>query len=296
MKKEQIKNKAVKIKRTGLNALVNLIFSRIMMVVILMLLQIALLLWVFTIMGEYSQWVLYSLNILAAVLVVVIINSNDNPAFKLAWMVPLCVVPVFGAVLYLLVRINPASVGIKKGLHKNIDKTKEYLTPNEDVVQRMWKENVPITDLAYYIQNVNGFPSYDKTKVTYFPDGEAKLADLIPELKKAEKFIFLEYFIINPGRVWEEILAVLEEKAAEGVEVRLMYDGFNSILKLPRKYPEKLREKGIKVKVFAPVIPFFSSHQNYRDHRKILIIDGKLAYNGGINLADEYMNYIERFG
>ena len=251
MKKEQIKNKAVKIKRTGLNALVNLIFSRIMMVVILMLLQIALLLWVFTIMGEYSQWVLYSLNILAAVLVVVIINSNDNPAFKLAWMVPLCVVPVFGAVLYLLVRINPASVGIKKGLHKNIDKTKEYLTPNEDVVQRMWKENVPITDLAYYIQNVNGFPSYDKTKATYFPDGEAKLADLIPELKKAEKFIFLEYFIINPGRVWEEILAVLEEKAAEGVEVRLMYDGFNSILKLPRKYPEKLREKGIKVKVFG---------------------------------------------
>ena len=130
MKKEQIKNRAVKIKKTGLNALVNLIFSRIMMVVILMLLQIALMLWVFTIMGEYSQWALYSLNILAAVLVVVIINSNDNPAFKLAWMVPLCVVPVFGAVLYIMVRINPASFGIKKGLHKKIDETTEYLAPN----------------------------------------------------------------------------------------------------------------------------------------------------------------------
>lgn len=296
MKKEQIKNKAVKIKTTGLNALVKLIFSRIMMTVVIMLLQIALLIWVFTLMRGYSQWILYSLNILAAVLVVVIINSDDNPAFKLTWMLPMCLIPIFGAVLYLLVQINPARHGIKKGLHKRIFETAEYLGANENVVQRMWEENIPITDLTYYIQHVNGFPAYDRTRVTYFANGEEKLADLIPEMEKAEKFIFLEYFIINPGQVWDKVLAVLKKKAAQGVEIRLMYDGFNSILKLPRKYPEKLEKMGIKVKVFAPVIPFFSSHQNYRDHRKILIIDGKLAYNGGINLADEYMNYIDRFG
>lgn len=296
MKKEQIKNKAVKVKKTGLNALVNLIFSRIMMTVIILLLQIGFLIWVFTLMGSYAKWVLYSLNILSAIIVVIVINSDENPAFKLTWMLPLCLIPVFGAVLYLFVRINPARAGMKKGLHRRIAETFGYLMPNEDVVQRMWEENIPVTDLAYYIQNINGFPAYDKTKVEYFSNGEEKLADLIPSLEKAEKFIFLEYFIINPGRVWDEVLAVLEKKAAEGVEVRLMYDGFNSILKLPRKYPATLKEKGINVKVFAPVMPFLSTHQNYRDHRKILIIDGKTAYNGGINLADEYMNYIERFG
>lgn len=296
MKKEQIKVKAVKIKSTGLNALVKLVFSRIMLTVVIMLLQIILLVWMFRLMGAYTKWGLYSLNLLAAVLVVVIINSDDNPAFKLTWMLPMCLIPVFGAILYVSVQINPARFGLKKGLHKRIAETTGYLMPNEDVVQRMWEEKIPITDLSYYIQNVNGFPTYDKTDVTYFAGGQEKLADLIPELEKAEKFIFLEYFIINPGRVWDEILAVLEKKAAEGVEVRLMYDGFNSILKLPRHYPESLAKKGIKVKVFAPVIPFLSTHQNYRDHRKILVIDGKVAYNGGINLADEYMNYIERFG
>lgn len=296
MKKEQIKKKAVKVKNTGLNALVSLVFSRIMLTVVILVLQIVLLVWIFSLLGTYTKWVLYALNILAAVFVVIIINSDENPAFKLTWMLPLCVVPVFGAVLYLFIQVNPVRFGVKKRLHKRIAETEAYLKPNEDVQQRMWEENIPITDLAYYIQNVNGFPAYDKTRITYFADGEQKLQDLIPELQKAEKFIFLEYFIINPGRVWDEVLTVLEQKAAEGVEVRLMYDGFNSILKLPRKYPETLKKKGIKVRVFAPVVPFLSSHQNYRDHRKILVIDGKVAYNGGINLADEYMNYIERFG
>lgn len=296
MRKEQIKNKAVKVKNKGLNALASLIFSRIMLVALILVVQIALLIWIFELLGVYTKWVLYAMNILAAVFVIIIINSDENPAFKLTWMLPLCVVPVFGVVLYLFIQGNPVRIGAKKSLRKRIEETEGYLQQNEDVIQRMQDENIPITDLAYYIQNVNGFPAYDKTQLTYFADGEQKLQDLIPELKKAEKFIFLEYFIINPGRVWEEVLEVLEQKAAEGVEVRLMYDGFNSILKLPRKYPETLQKKGIKVRVFAPVVPLLSSHQNYRDHRKILVIDGKIAYNGGINLADEYMNYIVRFG
>lgn len=296
MKKEYRSNRAFKIKSKGQNALIKLIFSRVMLTIIIMLLQIAFLVWVFSRMGSYSKWVLYSFNVLAALLIVVIINSDENPAFKLTWMLPVCLLPMFGAMLYLLVQINPARMGMKKGLWRRIEETNPYLQPNEDVIQRMWEEKVPITDISYYIQNLNHFPTYDKTSITYFSDGEQKLRDMIPEMRKAKKFIFLEYFIINPGRVWDEILAVLEEKAAEGVEVRLMYDGFNSILKLPHKYPEKLQQKGIKVKVFAPVMPFLSSHQNYRDHRKILVIDGKIAYNGGINLADEYMNYIDRFG
>ena len=283
-------------KKTGLTALFNLIFSRVMLILLIVVFQIVVLFWLFGLMDVYAKWILYSFNILAAILVVAITNSDENPAFKLIWMLPLCLFPVLGATLYLFITSNPARIGIKKALYRRIEETSPYLTQNENVIYRMQDENIPITGLAHYIQNINGFPSYDNTTITYFAGGEEKLKDLLEELEKAEKFIFLEYFIINPGRVWDAVREVLEKKAAEGVEVRLMYDGFNSILKLPRRYPDTLKEKGITAKVFSPVIPFLSSHQNYRDHRKILVIDGKVAYNGGINLADEYMNYIERFG
>lgn len=300
---EQIKNKTANVKdraknvgNKGLNALASLIFSRIMLIVIFLIIQIVLLVWMFRLLGANTKWVLYACNILAATFVIIIINSDENPAFKLTWMLPLCALPVFGVVLYLFIRANPVRAGLKKSLNNRKAETAVYLQQDERVLQRIRDEKLPIADLAHYLRHVDGFPAYDGTQVTYFANGEEKLRDLIPELKKAEKFIFLEYFIINPGKVWDEVLSVLEEKAAQGVEVRLMYDGFNSILKLPRKYPETLQKKGLKVRVFAPVVPFLSSHQNYRDHRKILIIDGKAAYNGGINLADEYMNYIVRFG
>lgn len=132
--------------------------------------------------------------------------------------------------------------------------------------------------------------------MTYFPFGEDKFEDLLPELEKAEHFILMEYFIIYEGSVWSSILEILKRKAAEGVEIKLMYDGTCAINGLPRKYEEGLRRAGIDVRIFLPAVPFFSTHQNHRDHRKILVIDGKVAYNGGINLADEYANITHPYG
>ena len=132
--------------------------------------------------------------------------------------------------------------------------------------------------------------------MTYFPSGEAKFAALLPQLESATQYIFLEYFIIDEGLMWGRILEILARKAAQGVDVRVMYDGTCEFSTLPRDYPRRLEALGIRCKVFAPVTPFVSTHYNYRDHRKILVVDGRVGFTGGVNLADEYINHIEKYG
>ena len=119
---------------------------------------------------------------------------------------------------------------------------------------------------------------------------------LLDELEQAKEFIFLEYFIVEEGKMWGEILEILARKAAQGVDVRVLYDGFCEFVLLPRDYPQLLKQLGIDCRVFSPVTPFVSTHYNYRDHRKIAVIDGHTAFTGGVNLADEYINEKLRFG
>ncbi|MDE8735247.1 phospholipase D-like domain-containing protein, partial [Eubacteriales bacterium DFI.9.88] len=138
-------------------------------------------------------------------------------------------------------------------------------------------------------------PTYENTQVKYFPSGEDKFREMVKALKEAKELIFMEYFIVDKGFMWDTVLAILAQKVKEGVEVRFIYDGTCSLSLLPPKYPDNLRKMGIKCKVFAPIMPFLSTHQNNRDHQKVLVIDGHTAFTGGINLADEYINEIERF-
>ena len=132
--------------------------------------------------------------------------------------------------------------------------------------------------------------------MTYFPLGEEKWAEMLRQLEQAEHFIFLEYFIVDEGLMWGKVLEILARKAREGVDVRVMYDGTCEFSTLPHDYPKRLKALGIQCKAFSPVTPFLSTHYNYRDHRKILVIDGHTAFTGGVNLADEYINHIEKYG
>ena len=150
--------------------------------------------------------------------------------------------------------------------------------------------------LADYLERMAGAPVYKNTDIEYFPLGEDMFVRLMEELKVAKHFIFMEFFIIDRGYMWDEILKVLEEKVKEGVEVRVMYDGMCCLMLLPFHYPRQLERKGIRCKMFSPIIPVLSTHQNYRDHRKIAVIDGRCAFTGGVNLADEYINRKVRFG
>ena len=174
--------------------------------------------------------------------------------------------------------------------------TAPYMEQREEIIENLRQYKPADANLAYYMKHQLDFPTYQNTQMEYFPSGEAWFSVLMEELKRAEKFIFMEYFIVAEGKMWGAILELLKEKVKEGVEVRFMYDGMCSISLLPYGYPKEIRKYGIACKMFSPIRPVLSTTQNNRDHRKICVIDGKVGFTGGLNLADEYINEKERFG
>ena len=273
-----------------------IVFSRLVITIMLVAAQAYFLFATFYWLSNYMPVISVILMLLSGVLLIYVVNRDINPAFKLTWAIPLCLFPLFGGLLYLYVETNFITISIKKTINRRIEEGKPYLEQNKEIRKRLNGKSVSMSAISRYVENTGGFPTYENTKVTYFPFGEDKFEDLLPELEKAEHFILMEYFIIYEGSVWSSILEILKRKAAEGVEIKLMYDGTCAINGLPRKYEESLRRAGIDVRIFLPAVPFFSTHQNHRDHRKILVIDGKVAYNGGINLADEYANITHPYG
>lgn len=280
-----------------LRGLLRIVFGRTTFVVLFLLIQILILLATFRWMRDDLTIFAYGgFTFLSAIVVIYILNKRENASFKLAWIVPVLVIPVFGTLLYLYVELEIGARLIAKRANQLIDQTRGYLEQEEAVSGRLNTVSPQVGNLVHYMNRFAGYPVYENTQVTYFPSGEAKFQQLIQELEKAKDYIFMEYFIVERGYMWDRILEVLERKAAEGVEVRFMYDGMCCLVLLPYHYPRELKAKGIQAKMFAPVKPALSTYQNNRDHRKIVVIDGHTAFTGGINLADEYINRKERFG
>ncbi|WP_101875298.1 cardiolipin synthase [Lachnoclostridium edouardi] len=276
--------------------MLRIIFGRTTFLVVSLIFQIIVLLSCFRLLSEYFTYVYGGFVILSAAVVIFIINRQQAPDYKLAWIVPVLVFPVFGALFYLFMELQPGTKRIADRLRDIIKETQIYLQQDVSVEERLQKESQRIGSLARYMNCYGGYPVYENTYAEYFPSGEELFPVLKEKLRNAKDFIFLEYFIIERGKMWNEILEILEEKAKNGVEIRVMYDGMCSLMLLPYHYPRKLEEKGIRCKMFSPVKPALSSYQNNRDHRKILVIDGHTAFTGGINLADEYINEKKRFG
>mgnify|MGYP002515675997 CR=1 FL=1 len=233
-------NREVRRKKTGLHFLWKIVFGRSMIIFLMILAQIYLLFEILVRMGEYSSVGFTILQILSVFVVIYIVNSKENPAFKLAWMIPVCAFPVFGTLLFILIQANPGNYNLKTRLQRRIDETEKYSHTKKAVTQALKEDGGDIDDMSYYIEHINFFPTYGNTQVTYFALGEEKFKDLLVELEKAEKFIFLEYFIIAKGYMWNHILEILERKVQEGVEVRVMYDGTCTLVNLPYDYAGKL--------------------------------------------------------
>ena len=279
-----------------LNCLYKIVFGRTLIIVLMIVLQILVLLGSYLWLGNKYPFIWEFMNFLGGVIIIFIINKDEPTEFKLSWIIPLCVFPVLGALMYVFVIGNFGGLGLKAKLDKRIKETEGLLARSEDTELAMKDCPENFKGFAYFMENTPGFPVYHNSTAVYYPSGEDKFADLLAELKKAKKYIFMEYFIVERGIMWNAVLDILKEKVKEGVEVRVMYDGMCSIVKLPYKYPKELKKYGIKAKMFAPIVPFLSTAQNNRDHRKIVVIDGKVAFTGGINLADEYINEVEKFG
>ncbi|MEG0025996.1 MAG: cardiolipin synthase [Bacilli bacterium] len=272
------------------------IFSFKMVIILLLVIQIFVLLIGFLWLGENSKYFFGSFTLLSLSLVIYIFNKPGNPAFKMSWMVMILALPVVGGFLYLFIQNDFVSKGLKRRLNQILYDTNGHFKKNNDVLDLLKKDDMNVYNLAKYVSNTRNYPIYQGSEATYFSLGEYKFAEMKKRLEQASKFIFMEYFIIDNGIMWDTILEILKRKASEGVEVRIMYDGMCSIALLPYNYPKTLALSKIKAKMFAPIIPALSTHQNNRDHRKILVIDGLYAFTGGVNIADEYINAKPRFG
>lgn len=289
-------NEGLSLLEKGQKGIVQAIFGRTGLIVVLLLLNFGLLCSVFTWFSEllpqfYGAAVLFSVCV-----VIYLLNTHMDSTAKITWLILITLLPVFGALLLLYSRMEIGHRAAKKRLNQLTEETKTSILQKEETIHKLQTESQETLALARYIARTGCYPVFDHTDITYFPLGEDKFAEMLIQLEKAERFIFLEYFIIDEGLMWGKILEILARKAKEGVEVRVMYDGTCEFALLPYDYPRRLRKLGIQCKMFAPVSPFISTHYNYRDHRKILVIDGHTAFNGGVNLSDEYINHIQRFG
>jgi cardiolipin synthase len=242
---------------------------------------------------KYSYWIL---NFISVIVCIYVINKQEKPGYKLTWIFIILLFPVFGGVLYILFNVWSNPKKMRKAIAKNISDSREAFFLSGNRIDELTKVHPEFKTNAYYLQEKDGYPVYGNTRQLYLASGEAYFYTVLEEMEKAEKYIFLEFFIIKEGLMLDLIMAILEKKASEGLDIRIMYDDLGCFFTLPHDFKNRLKEKGIKCFIFNPFRPIVSSLQNNRDHRKIISIDGKVAFTGGLNLADEYINVVKRFG
>lgn len=271
------------------------LFSRTAIIVLLLLLQLFYLLGIFGRLRSFLPYTYGGMLLLNLVAILVIVNRKGNPSYKLAWMLPVTLLPVFGIFLYLFLDYQLG----RRLVYYRQNKLEKGLTAQdcqkEEVFERLQQKDAGLANLSRYLYQRGHFPVYQNTKVRYFPSGEAMFEVMLERLETAESFIFMEYFSFEDCGMWNTLLEVLSRKAAEGVEVRFMYDGTCSF-RMPYHYADTLRAVGIQCRVFNQIEPVLSTVQNNRDHRKITVIDGHTAFTGGINLEDAYINAEVRYG
>lgn len=296
MPEQSSQNNGLSLLKKGQKGLIHALFSRLGLMILLLLLQVAFLFAIFGWFRDILPHLWGGTVLFTAVIVLRLLNSQLDSTAKNTWLVVIMLLPVFGALLYWYTQSEVGHRAVKKRVQQLIDQTSEELPQKKETLDRLWEENPGAAALARYINRNSCHPVYENTAVSYFPSGEIMWTEMLRQLEEAKQFIFLEYFIVDEGLMWGKILEILAKKARQGVDVRVMYDGTCEFTTLPHDYPKRLQQLGIKCRMFAPVVPLMSTHYNYRDHRKILVIDGQTAFTGGVNLADEYINHIEKYG
>lgn len=230
------------------------------------------------------------LGILGLILVFFIVGNDDNPSFKIGWIIIIMYLPIFGGLLYLFYGNKLQLRKLANQIANQPLKFTDYEIPNEKIAAKIAKEDGRVASTIHYLQHTCKYPVYGHSENNYLPIGEVMWKSMCDELKKAEDFIFMEYFIIEDGVMWQAIYKILKQKAKAGVDVRFMYDDLGSLLTQPKNFEKQLHDDGIKCLRFNPFKASLALTINNRDHRKILVIDGEVGFTGGINLADEYIN------
>ena len=278
-----------------MNKILHFLKSRFFLGAFCILLEFVQLLVVFVLLYEYFLpvtilgWIFYFGALLY------LINRNAIPEFKMPWLIILFLLPVIGAFVFMLCSSNTTSKKEYARAQKAEQDMARYIQQT-DRLDTLKKQDTDAWLQARYLCRAASMLCCGNTQAVYYPIGEDFHAALLEELQKAKHFIFMEYFIVQEGAMWDPIHAILKEKAAQGVEVYFMYDDFGCISTLPWHYHKQLDAEGIHCTIANQFSPILSHIHNNRDHRKITVIDGKVGFTGGVNLADEYINAIEKHG
>ena len=275
----------------------SLVFSRLVVTGVLLLAQVVWLVVLFSRLGDYAVWLNRAGLALSIVMCLALIRQDSTvPEFKISWMILFMVMPVQGGLLYLLWGDKRPARGLRHRLERAEKSMASLRRRDEAAVDELTRRDPRAAETARYVNDYAPAPLCGGTAAKYYPSGEAMLPDVLAALESAERSIFVESFIIGMGEMWGQIHEILRRKAAAGLDVRVIYDDAGCLTLLPHNYAEILRADGIRAFSFNRFVPVLNLVMNHRDHRKIMVIDGKVAFTGGVNLADEYINKLTRFG
>ncbi len=255
--------------------------------------------WLWTIIDDlYARgaWVKFVYLILTVIIALAIYGRKMNASYKLPWIMFVLAVPPMGMIMYLAFGRKGALHSQQRKYRAIDDIAKSSYPDNDEVIEEIADRDIYVANSVKYIRNAGGFPIYKNTAVNYYDDGARGMLEQVEELKKAEKFIFIEYHTIEDKLAFEPIKKVLFEKAKAGVEVRLIYDDVGSIMFVNRGFNREFEDNGVNIRTFNPISPIIHVFMNYRDHRKIMVVDGKVGFVSGYNLADEYAHITEPYG
>ncbi len=267
-----------------------ILFHRVVFIGLAILLQAAFLVTIIWRFNNYFVYFYAASTILSLSVVLLIVNGKSNPGYKIAWIILILLFPIFGGLFYLMFGKNSFTASGRKKMKSIQEEIVSVIPETNPVLQDLTGIDKNAGNQSRYIEKYAYSPVHTNTYTKFLSPGEMKFAHMKEELRKARHYIFMEYFIIEEGVMWNEILDILREKAAAGVDVRIIYDDIGSLFTLPYRYDKKLEAMGIKCSIFNPFVPVLSLKFNNRDHRKICVIDGHTGFTGGINLADEYIN------
>lgn len=270
--------------------------KRLMFSVLSILLEVLFLIAIFKGLNEYAVFIDNLTRIFAVILVLKIYGRNETSSMKTPWIILILALPILGVALYLLIGMNGGTKKMRMRYKKIDEKLLPLLPENKEVLESLNMSDPKAGNVSNYIERNACYPVYQNTDVTYFDEAVKGLESQLSDLAKAEQFIFMEYHAIEDEYAWGRIQAVLEERVKAGVEVRVFYDDMGSIGFVNLNFARKLEAKGIACRVFNPLLPGLNMFLNNRDHRKITVIDGKVGYTGGYNLANEYFNYTHPYG
>ena len=271
------------------------VFNRKMLIFLLLLLQIAALVFI-VVAQSLKSWLFgFLLSVIGFIIAVRIIVRRGESAYKFTWLFVVIIFPVFGTLFYLLFNYQSSSKRFSEGVRNSEEHMRKYINLAGSDLETAVKKHPEFSINFRYLEKCS-FPVFSGTEAEYLPIGEQMFAELKLALESAEKYIFMEYFIVREGDMWREIFEILKKKAEQGVIVKVMYDDIGSFFGLPKNFRTTLKKHKIECAVFNPFRPFLISMQNNRDHRKITSVDGKIAFTGGINISDEYINKISPFG